>query len=88
MVDTVKEPTKRKCYKYDCKEDALAAKKKRDNRARTERRCRAVEHLTAAQEEKMSPSMKKRGGKSNWKRSVRCRYNRDLRQQKQRKQRR
>ena len=51
MVDIVKEPTKRKSYKYECKEDALAAKKKRDNRARTERRRRAVERLTAAQEE-------------------------------------
>ena len=88
MVDIVKEPAKTKVYKYECKEDALAAKKKRDNRARTERRRRAVERLTAAQEEKMSPSMKKRGGKSSWKRSVRRRYNRDLRRQKQRKQRR
>ena len=52
MVDTMKEPTKRKYYKYGCKEDALAAKKKRDNRTRRERRRRAVERLTAAQEEK------------------------------------
>ena len=34
MVDIVKEPTKQKYYKYECKEDALAAKKKRDNRAK------------------------------------------------------
>ena len=85
MVDIVKEPTKTKFYKYECKEDALAAKKKRDNRVRRERRRRTVEHLTAAQEEKMSPSMKKRGGKTSWKRSVRRRHNRDLRRQKQRK---
>ncbi|MCV6575517.1 MAG: retroviral-like aspartic protease family protein, partial [Cohaesibacter sp.] len=87
-MDIVKEPTKQKYYKYGCREDALAAKKKKDNRARIERRRRAVDRLTAANEEKMSPSMKKRGGKSSWKQSVRRKYNRDLRRQKQRKQRR
>ena len=62
MVETVKDkPTKMQNYKYENKEDALAAKKKRDNRARRDRRRRAVDRLTAAQEEVESPSMRKRG---------------------------
>ena len=81
-------PTKMQKYKYENKEDALAAKKKRDNRARRERRRRAVDRLTAAQEEIKSPSMRKRGGQKQWKSALRRRYNRDLRRQKQRKQRR
>ena len=89
MVETVKDkPTKMQKYKYENKEDALAVKKKRDNRARRDRRRRAVNRLTAAQEEIESPSMRKRGGQKQWKSALRRRYNRDLRRQKQRKQRR
>ena len=42
----------------------------------------------AANEERKSPTMRKRGGQRKWKVSVRRRYNRELRRQKQRKQRR
>ena len=82
------QPTKRRKYKYENKEDALAAKKKRNNRARRERRRRAVDRLTAAKEEIESPNLRKRGGQKHWKSVMRRRYNRDLRRQKQRKQRR
>ena len=58
MVDIVKEqPTKMQKYKYGSKADALAAKKKRDNRARRERRRRALNRLTAAKEEIESPNL-------------------------------
>ena len=60
MEETVKEqPTKRRKYKYENKEDALAAKKKRDKRARSERRRHAVDRLTAAKEEIESPNLRK-----------------------------
>ena len=42
----------------------------------------------AANEERQSPTMHKRGGQKTWKTSARRRYNRDLRRQKQRRQRR
>ena len=42
----------------------------------------------AANEEIQSPTMQKRGGQKTWKTSARRRYNRDLRHQKQRRQRR
>ena len=89
MVESVKEnPTKMQKYKYDNKEDALAARKKKNNRAQRQRRHRVVERLMAANEERKSPTMRKRGGQRKWKVSVRRRYNRELRRQKQRKQRR
>ena len=81
-------PTKTEKYKYENREQALDAKRKRDNRARQRRRRNAVTRLLAAQEERESPNMCKRGGQKKWKASLRRRYNRDLRQQKQRKQRR
>ena len=88
-VETMKEePTKQQKYKYESREDALAAKRKRSNRAHRERRRRAVERLMAANEEIQSPTMRKRGGQKTWKNPVRRRYNRDLRRQKQRRQRR
>ena len=88
-VESVKElPTKAEKYKYEDREQALAAEKKKRNRARQQRRRNAVMHLLAAQEERESPNMCKRGGQKKWKASTRRRYNRDLRRQKQRKQRR
>ena len=81
-------PTKHQKYKYKSREDALAAKRKRSNRAHRGRRHRVVELLMAANEDIKSPTMSKRGGQKTWKSSVRRRYNRDLRRQKQRRQRR
>ena len=88
-METAKEkPTKEEKYKYDSREEALAAKRKRSNRAHRERRRRAVERLMAANEDIQSPTMTKRGGQKTWKMPVRRRYNRDLRRQKQQKKRR
>ena len=62
MVDATKgEPTKQQKYKYESREEALAAKKRRSNRARRERRRCAVERLMAANEDIKSPTMSKRG---------------------------
>ena len=83
----MQEPTKSIKYKYESREEALAARKDRASRARRERRRRAAEHLMAAQPtEKVH--IQKRGGQKAWKTSVRRKYNRDVRRQKQRKQRR
>ena len=88
-METVKEtPTKFKKYKYEDREAALAAEKRKRNRARQQRRRNAVTRLLAAQEERESPNMCKRGGQRKWKASIRRKYNRDLRRQKQRRQRR
>ena len=80
MVESVKEnPTKMQKNKYDNKEDALVARKKKNNCAQRQRRRRTVERLMAANEERKTPTMRKRGGQRKWKVSVRHRYNRELR---------
>ena len=76
-------------YKYGSKEEALAARKTRRNRARKMRCRRANQRLMAASEEdKAPPKMQKRGGVKKWKMYTRRRYSNDLRQSKQRKKRR
>ena len=76
-------------YKYESKEEALAARKTRRNRARKMRHCHAIQHLMAAsEEEKAPPKMQKRGVVKKWKMYTRLRYSHDLRQGKQRKKRR
>ena len=88
MEQTKEQPTKKKSYKYASRDEAVAAQKKRSNRARGMRRRRAVERLMAAEDEEKTSKMQRRGGQKHWKLSSRRRYNRDIRRQKQRKQRR
>ena len=66
---------------------ALAERKRKRNRARKERRRRALQRLMAGEIEATSP-MQKRGGQKKWKASIKRRYNRDLRREKQRRKRR
>ena len=75
-------------YKYGSKEEALAAKKTRRNRAWKMRHCHAIQRLMAANEEdKAPPKMQKRGGVNKWKMYTRRRYNNGLRHGKQQKKR-
>ena len=83
-------PTKKKkrIYKYDSKECAEDVSRRKRNRARSDRRRRAHKRLMAAEEEKARTRLQRRGGAKSWKKSVKRRYSRDLRLNKQRRKRR
>ena len=83
-------PTKKKKrrYKYDSKECAEDVSRRKRNRARSDRRRRAHKRLMAAEEEKARTRLQRRGGAKSWKKSVKRRYSRDLRLNKQRRKRR
>ena len=81
--------TKMKNYKYGSKEEALAARKTRRNRAWKMWRHHAIQRLMAASEEdKAPPKMQKREGVKKWKMYTQHRYSNDLRPGEQGKKRR
>ena len=76
---------RRKTYKYESRDEALAAHKKKRNRARKERRCRAKKHELAASGTK-TPHKTIRGGSQKKKRRVRWKWAKSIRRTKQRRQ--
>ena len=74
---------RRNDYKYETREEALVARRKRRNRAWKERRHRAREHELAASGEK-TPQKAVRGGGQKKKRRVRQKWAKSIRRTKQR----
>ena len=76
---------RRKSYKYESKEEALEARRKRRNRAQKERRHRARKHELATSGEK-TPHRVMRGGGQKKKRRVRQKRTKSIQHTKQRRQ--
>ena len=82
------EPTKRQNYKYETKEMALAAAKRRKNRARKDRRRCAKQHLTAAQKMQVPQADVKQGRTREDKMKARREYRKVIKRAKQQRRRR
>ena len=84
----MQEPTIKRKYKYETKEIAVAAAKKRKNRARKYRRRRAKQHLTAAQKKEVHEEKMIQGRTKEQKIHARKKYRNDIKRAKQRRRRR
>ena len=85
---SVQEPTIKRKYKYETKDIAVAAAKKRKNRARKDRRCRAKQHLTAAQKKKMHEEKMIQGRTKEQKIRAREQFRKEIKRTKQQRRRR